>query len=132
VSLENIEVVRGLYGAWGRGEFPGPPELLDADVEYVNPVGAIEPGVKRGRAGFARAVANLFEGWSSWQMEPESLEASGDQVAVVVRFRARARQSGIELQGRESALVTLRDGRVVRYEWFHGPADAGEALRRAK
>ena len=131
MSLENLEVVRRLYAAWDRGEHPGPAELLDPEIEYVNPAGAIEPGVKRGRAGFARAVANTLEGWSSWQMEPESFEASGNQVAVSVRFRARARRSGIEFQGRESALVTLRNGRVIRYEWFHGPDDARETLRRA-
>lgn len=131
MSLENLEIVRRLYAAWDRGEHPGPAELLDPEIEYVNPAGAIEPGVKRGRVGFAQAVANTLEGWSSWQMEPESFEASGNQVAVSVRFRARARRSGIEFQGRESALVTLRNGRVIRYEWFHGPDDARETLRRA-
>jgi ketosteroid isomerase-like protein len=60
-------------------------------------------------------------------MEPEAFESAGDQVAVVVRYRARGRESGVEMEGRESALWTLRDGRVVRYAWFHGPADAFEA-----
>jgi ketosteroid isomerase-like protein len=41
-----------------------------------------------------------------------------------VRYRARARSSGIEVEGRESALITVVDGKIVRYEWFHGPADA--------
>jgi ketosteroid isomerase-like protein len=30
----------------------------------------------------------------------------------------------LEIEGRESALWTLRDGRVVRYEWFHDADDA--------
>jgi ketosteroid isomerase-like protein len=30
--------------------------------------------------------------------------------------------------GRESALWTLRDGKVVRYEWFHEPTDAFRAV----
>ena len=30
----------------------------------------------------------------------------------------------VEVEGRESALFTLRDGKVVRYEWFHEPDDA--------
>jgi hypothetical protein len=28
----------------------------------------------------------------------------------------------------ESALWTVRDGKVARYEWFHGPNDALEAV----
>jgi ketosteroid isomerase-like protein len=52
----------------------------------------------------------------------------GHEVAVVVRYRARGRGSGVEVQGRESALWTLRDGKVVRYAWFHEPADALEVV----
>lgn len=53
--------------------------------------------------------------------------ADGDRVAAVVRYRARGWSSGVEIEGRESALWTFRDGKVVRYEWFHGPEDAFRA-----
>jgi len=124
VSRENVEIVRSFYGAWAREVFPGPQELMDPEIEYVNPAGAVEPGVRRGIEAFNKAVKKVFEGWESWQMEPERITPLGDQVAVVVRYRARGRSSGVEVEGRESALFTLRDGKVVRYEWFHEPDDA--------
>jgi ketosteroid isomerase-like protein len=124
-----VEVVRSVYEAWARGEFPAPEELLDDEVEYVNPPGAIEPGTRRGRAEFAAAVDKVFEGWERWDMEPERFEAAGDQVAVVVRYSARGRGSGVEVEGRESALWTVRDGKVLRYAWFHGPDDARDSIR---
>ena len=127
----NVEVVRRLYAAWKDGGFPGPPELLAADIEYVNPAGAVEPGTRHGLPAFLAAVEKLFEGWASWEMEPEDLRALGDRVAVLLAYRARARQSGIEVEGRESALLTVREGSIVRYEWFHGPQDAFEALEGA-
>ena len=55
MTLESVEVVRSVYDAWAREDFPGPPELLDAGVEYVNPPGAVEPGTRRGLAAFAAA-----------------------------------------------------------------------------
>jgi ketosteroid isomerase-like protein len=131
VSRENVEIVRGLYDAWARDEFP-PPELLDPEIEYVNPPGAVEPGIRRGIEAFRTAVENVAEGWESWSMEPEDFTALGDQVAVIVRYRARGRASGIEVEGRESALFTLRAGRIVRYAWFHEPADAAAAARRGE
>jgi ketosteroid isomerase-like protein len=100
---------------------------MDPEIEYVNPAGAVEPGTRHGLDAFTKAVEKVFEGWEAWQMKPEQFESVGDQVAVVVRYRARGRGSGVEVEGRESALWTLRDGKVVRYAWFHEPGDALEA-----
>ena len=127
MAQKNVEVVRSFYDAWARDQFPGPTQLMDQEIEYVNPVGAVEPGTRRGIASFSRAVEKIFEGWETWQMEPEEFKAVGDQVAVVLRYQARGRGSGVEVGGRESALWTLRDGKVIRYAWFHGPGDALEA-----
>jgi ketosteroid isomerase-like protein len=49
-------------------------------------------------------------------------------VAVVLSYRARGRGSRVEVDGRMSALWTFRDGKVVRFEWFHEPAEALEAI----
>jgi ketosteroid isomerase-like protein len=127
MSQENVEIVRSFYDQWARDDFPGPIELMDPEIEYVNPAGAVEPGTRHGLDAFTKAFEKVFEGWEAWQMKPERFEAVGDQVAVVVRYRARGRGSGVEVEGRESALWTLRDGKVVRYAWFHEPGDALEA-----
>ena len=126
MSEENVEVVRRFYEAWARKD-PGPNELMDPAIEYVNPAGAIEPGVRRGRAAFSKAVKAVFDGWEIWQAEPERLTAAADHVVVVLRYRARGRGSGVEIEGRESALWTLRDGKVQRYAWFHEPTGALDA-----
>jgi ketosteroid isomerase-like protein len=127
MSQENVEVLRSFYDAWARGEIPGPLDLMDPEIEYVNPAGAVEPGTRRGRAAFARAVEKVFEGWETCHAEPEQFKVVDDQVAVVLSYRARGRGSGLQVEGRESALWALRDGKVSRYAWFHGPGDALEA-----
>lgn len=126
----NVELVRSVYAQWRSGDF-GTTAWAHEQIEYVNPAGAIEPGIRRGVDAFSRAVASLLDGWESWEMEPERLEAFGDQVAVLVRYRARGRGSGVEVAGRESALWTVRDEKVVRYEWFHEPAGAFQSAGRA-
>jgi ketosteroid isomerase-like protein len=131
MSQENIEIVRLIYAAWAAGGVPGPVELLDRDIEYVNPGGAIEAGTRHGLAAFTEATQKVFEAWESWQAEPQSLTAVGGQVVAVVRYTARGRSSGLEVKGRESALWTLRDGKVIRYQWFHDADDASEAAIRA-
>jgi len=48
-----------------------------------------------------------------------------------MRYRARGQASRVEVEGRESALWTIRDGRVVRYAWFHDPDDVLNAIALA-
>lgn len=119
--------MRRFYDAWARGEIPGPLELLDPAVEYVNPAGAIEPGTRRGVAAFTAALETVFEAYEYWLTDVESLERIGDQVVAVVGYTLKGRGSGLEIRGRESALWTLREGKVLRYEWFHGVDDARTA-----
>jgi ketosteroid isomerase-like protein len=128
MSRQNVEIVQALYDAWAREDFPGSAELLDREIEYVNPEGAVEPGTRKGIDEFVRAVEKVSEGWAMWRMETERFESVGNQVAVVLRYTARGRSSGVEVEGRESALWTLRDGRVIRYAWFHDPQDALRAV----
>jgi ketosteroid isomerase-like protein len=129
-GLQNVDVVRRFYDAWSRDDLPGPVDLLDPEVEYANPDGAIEPGTRRGVDAFIAAVEMVFEAWEYWRAEIEALEPVGDDVIAVVSYTARGRGSGVEIRGRESALWTLRDGKVTRYQWFHGPDDASEAAPR--
>lgn len=127
MSEENVEVVRRIYAAWSRGELPGPAELIDPEVEYVNPTGAVESGTRRGLAAFSQAVTQVFAVWDSWQIEIEALRSAGDQVAVATLYRARVHGSESYMDARLSALWTLRDGRVVRFAWFHASDDAFQA-----
>ena len=129
MSQENVEIVRGIYDAWARREFPGPADVLDAEIEYVNPAGAVEPGIRYGLEAFTRAVEQVFvEGWGSWRFEAERFTPRGDRVAVVLRYRAQGRESQVEVEGQLSALWTIRDGKVVRFEWFHGADEALVAM----
>ncbi len=71
MTRDHVEIVRGFYDAWARDEFP-PTELMDPEIEYVNPPGAVEPGIRRGITAFRSALENVAGGWASWWMEPGS------------------------------------------------------------
>ena len=76
-----------------------PVEVIDPEVVYVKPHGAVEAGTRHGVAAFRRAVEKVFEGWATWATQPEQLVAVGNQIAAVVRYRARGRTSGVRARG---------------------------------
>jgi ketosteroid isomerase-like protein len=128
VSQENVEVAAAFYSAWTREDNQAVLGLLDPEIEYVNPDGAIEPGVRKGIDDYLIIVEKMREGWASWRMYPERYVPVADKVVVVYRYEAEARSSGVPLKGHESALLTLREGKIVRYEWFLAPGDALKAV----
>src|SRR4051794_27543600 len=108
MSQENVEIAETFFAALLREDDHRALDLLDTTVEYVNPDGAIEPGVRRGIEAYAAVIEKVKEGWAFWRMYPERFVPVADQVVVVYRYEAEARSSGVRLDGRESALLTLR------------------------
>jgi ketosteroid isomerase-like protein len=128
VLRTNLETVEQIYEAWNDEEgILTRLQLFDADVEYVNPESAIEPGTHRGHSGLVRALESIEAAFGDYVHEPEQLIDAGDKVLALVQFRARGRDSGAQVEIPEQHVWTLRDGKVVRFEWFHDEATARSA-----
>jgi ketosteroid isomerase-like protein len=94
MSEENVALVRRIYEAWDREE--SARDFIAADIEYVNPTYAVEPGVRRGRASF-RVVRETYE---DFKLTIERfIDAGGDDVLVLARYTASGRGSGVPLEG---------------------------------
>ncbi len=127
MQSENVELVMSLYRCWGaENESSAPLELLAEDFEYVNPPYAVHPGTRHGKQGWLAADANLSDSFESWVHEPGEVSEHGDKVLVITTFRARGRGSSVDLEKYEPHVWTVRDGKVLRFEWFN---DRDEAMR---
>ncbi len=123
---ENVEIVQAIYEASNRRDWDAAFRHQRPDVELTTPPGP-NAGTYRGREevqGFWEDMLMAFEAASA---EPEELFESGDQVAAVVRVRARPKGSSAEIEIRNGHLWTLRDGRAVSMQMFPKPQEAVEA-----
>lgn len=118
----NVELARAVYRALVDS---GPTdELIHADAEYVNPPHAVEPGTRP----WPVALERLLDIYPDFTLEPEEYSPVGnDQVLVIVRARATG-ASGVTTDQRLAHVWTIRDGLIVRFEWFNDPAEARAAL----
>lgn len=122
MSEENVALVRRIYEAWDRAD--SARDFISSDVEYVNPPYAVEPGVRRGRASF-RVVRETYEDFSV--AIERYVDAGGDDVAVLARYTASGRGSGVQLEGEHGYVWTIRDGLAVRFCWFQSHREAFKA-----
>src|SRR5205823_4743779 len=96
-------------------------DLIDEEIEYVNPPYAVESGIKRGR----RALGAIREVYPDYRFEPETYRDVGEDV-VVLGIAHGTSASGVEAHWRQGHVWTVRDGRAIRFRWF---SDPGEALK---
>ena len=68
------------------------------------------------------AILEVFEGL---RFDYDRIIDMGSRIVAIGTFRGRGRGSGMEFGPAPFAVgVTLRDGKLVRYEWFASPDDA--------
>jgi ketosteroid isomerase-like protein len=121
MSQENVELIRAIYDRWSAGS--SARDLIDADMEYVNPAYAVESGTRRDR----RALATVREVYPDFRVEPERFVDAGENVVVIGTARGTA-ASGVEAQWRQGYVWTVRDGKAIRFRWFNDPDEALEAV----
>ena len=122
----DIQTVEAVLAAFRRGDAEAMLDLNHPDAEWVNPDYAIEPGTRRGREELRRAIERIFEFFET--IDVESMERTPDgRILVITHVRSRGMGGGPGIEALTGTLYTVRDGLLVRYEWFRSPEEAREA-----
>src|SRR3954468_22065107 len=116
MSAENVELVRGVYASFMRGDIPDVLSRLDPQIEWVEPypVGH-NPGT---HVGIDAVVQNVFmpvpQEWDDFTLVTEEFLDAGDRVVVTGVITARNKATGRDLVAPACWVWTVRDGKAVR------------------
>ena len=119
MSQQNVEIVRRFL-------------VVDLDelLEYVDPDivwNPVEESSAQGPEAVRASTERWKREWDDYKLIPEEFVDMGDRVVATVRFRARGRRSGIEVDARLYDVYTLRDRKIVRMDQFTKQSEALEA-----
>ena len=132
MSQENVEVVKRLYEAWQRNGFGVVRELMDPEIEWVNPHYAVEPGTRHGYAGFEAAAQALTSVYPDYQVSAVEFSVVGDRVAVTAKVATRSTGLSVPIDAERGYVFDVRDGKVTRFAWFNDPREALKAVGLAE
>jgi ketosteroid isomerase-like protein len=119
VSEQAEAVVRGTYEAIGRGDVEAFLGAFAEDVEWYEAEGMPYGGLHQGRDAIAQNVlAPLIADVPDFAGKPEEYIASGDQVAVVVRYTGTGKETGKTLDMPALHLFDVRDGQITRFRQY--------------
>ncbi len=142
MSEENVEVVRGFYRAfdrWLASLRSDPAEAIEQSAELEEMFDHLDPDAEwdwplstdtfRGREQLLQAVADWFETVSAWRVEIEELtDCGGDRVLMDGRVVARGKGSGTPVVQHIFSVITIRNGKIARFEDHTEKASALEAV----
>jgi len=121
MSLENLQLIRGIYEAFGRGDVPGvvgamAPDMVWNEAEnfpyadgnpYCGPE-AILGGV------FAR----LGSEWDGFAATPEEYLDAGDTVVVLGRYHGICKATGLAMDAQLAHVWRVAEGKAARFQQY--------------
>lgn len=126
MSLEDVELVRRTvdhFLATGEPDWTAQHEEVEVHDHDIP-----DAGEYRGHAGVRRW---LFEdwtaAWSEFSLEPQEYIDAGESVVVVFRLKATGRGSGVAVERLDAMVLKLRDGQIVRYDYYNNREQALQA-----
>ena len=121
MSHENVEMVRGLYDSFGKGDVPSVLGQMDHAIEwneaenfiyadgnpYVGPQAVLE-GV------FMR----LGTEWEGFSVIPEEWMDAGNRVVVLGTYAGTHRGTSKRVRAQFAHVWSLKEGRVARFQQY--------------
>jgi ketosteroid isomerase-like protein len=128
MSERNVDVLRGIYAEWARGNFRPRFDVYASDMEWgwSDEFPGLE-GVGPDPVDRSDRLRQWLSGWTDWRCEAERYIAHEDRVVVLARYRGRGKTSGATVDTIGAHVWTLRDGEVVRLEIFSSREKALES-----
>jgi ketosteroid isomerase-like protein len=128
MSQENVETLRQSMNAFDRGDRPAWLALCDPDHEVVPVSDWPEAGAVRGREAVWDFYANVGTSFDPFDSgDAELMDAGGDKVVVHRGTELRGRASGVGVEFDYWIVVTIRDGKICRDQWFSDREEAHKA-----
>jgi ketosteroid isomerase-like protein len=129
MSRENVEIVRRATEAALRRptDWDTVNDLYHPRHELISLVGRMEGASDVGDQGWRDWLERMDE-TGQWRGEVDEIHSAPEgRVVLTARFWLRGSRSGAETERPLGAVVTVRDGKIVRAEMFPTPEEALEA-----
>jgi ketosteroid isomerase-like protein len=131
IEEENIKLVQQLYSAFSKGDIDTIISMLSPEVEWSEPPNPYNPagGTRYGHKGFLEWINIGRQAEEILYLNLQKMLTDSDSVAVTGNMKCLAVSTGRTYESDFVHLITIRDGKVTRFQEFFDTYLAGEAFR---
>lgn len=130
VSRDPVAVAREVFACFGVADVDGIVALLDdaVEIEFYGPPVIPYAGEYRGPVEARRFFVTVLSSVDIHQFEPEQFLADGEVVTVTGQLHLTARSTGRSFRSAFAHVITVRNGKWLRFRDFMNTAVAAEAF----
>ena len=122
MSQAALEIVQN---TWSHFAETGEPDFTTMHPEIeVHDHDIPDAGTYQGHDGFRRWVEDWGNAWEAYSMRPENFIEAGDRIVVFIHMTATGGGSGVTLRRQDAMVYEVRDGLIVRLDYFNNQRDA--------
>jgi ketosteroid isomerase-like protein len=126
---EHEQLIREGYAAINRRDSDWLRAHAHPDLEFRSRFSALSGRSYSGERAFEDWLADASESWESMEQTPERfIEVDPDRTIAEIRFKARGRESQVEVDQLLALAFTFRGEQVIRAEAHDSVEDALEAV----
>ena len=132
VQEENIILVQKLYKAFANRDINTILSMLSQEVVWGEPANPFNPssGTRYGHQGFLEWANIGSQAEVILALNAQKFLTDNDSVAVAGNFKCRVISTGKIFESDFVHLVTIKDGKIIKFQEFFDTFIAGEAFRK--
>lgn len=120
MSSDNVEIVAGVYAAFGVGDVPKVLGSMHPQILWTQTAGyKLGGGVHRGpQAVVENVFARIPVEFESFSIDIERLIDAGNVVVMQGHYVAKGKATGKSVRAAVSHVLELADGKIVRFDQY--------------
>jgi len=132
MSEDNVNKVRNMYAAFGKGDIPAVLGGLNPQIEWWEAENFIY-AEKNPYVGPDEVLSGVFirlgTEWEGFAVSPKALHDAGDTVVAEGYYSGTYKKTGKRVRSQFAHLFTFRDGQVVKFQQYTDTAQFAEAVK---
>ena len=131
MSQENVDIVRGMYEAFGKGDIPHVLGQMEQGIEWheaENFIYADRSPYIGTQAVLEGVFMRLGSEWQGFTVTPQEWLDAGNRVVVLGTYTGTHGATGKRVQAQFAHVWSLKERRVVRFQQYTDTKQFAEAV----
>ena len=131
MSQDNVNIIRGMYDAFGTGDVPSVLAALDPQVEWLEAENFIyaDHNPYIGPAAVLEGVfMRLATEWEGFGVSPKEILDAGETVVGRGYYSGTYKNTGKQVRAQFAHVFTIRNGKVAKFEQYTDTAQFQQAV----